>query len=354
MRRNMLLTLALWATLLSTFVIGAALRRDASAPFDYAATAASPPKRLGVFGAWTATRTARVEGERFNCQADTGPLDPPAPGAHPWARARLAVYDFPGEGGGSVAVFWDRRMIPRGAQARLDAGGESVALDGRGGPVRLAQDRPALLALLERVAEADPDAVVTVTAPAGPGEADTEERFSLRGFREARAAIRRECARPAESPDWLVLDAGLVRFGIGWNVHAVPTETPGRRTCFAAARRLLRPPDFPDPAGPRLVIARLATAPGGAILGYDPAHAYAEGAVAVLQVGEQRFPMPVRAGIAEPRDGGAAVHAMLEADPAGVVTVTGPGDGGGEVTNRFSLDGFRWTYEALPTYCDGP
>ncbi len=81
-------------------------------PFDYAATAAAPPVRLGVFGAWTAMRTGRVEGQRFNCQADAGPLDPAPPGAHPWARARLAVYVFPGAEGRSTVAFWVRRMLP--------------------------------------------------------------------------------------------------------------------------------------------------------------------------------------------------------------------------------------------------
>ncbi|WP_343895203.1 hypothetical protein [Craurococcus roseus] len=322
-----------------------------SAPFDYAATAGAPPERLGVFGAWTATRTARVEGERFNCQADTGPLDPPPPGAHPWARARLAVYEFPGWDGAGVAAFWVRRMLPPDTGAVLQAAGERVMLGPSGGPVRMAQDPSALLALLERAAAAASDAVVTVTAPSGPSEADAEERFSLLGFREAVAAIRRECERPERSPDWLVLDGGLVRFGTGWNVHAVPTETPGRRTCFAAARRLLER-GGPDPAGPRLVVAR-AMAPGGsALVSYDPAHVYAEGAVAILQVGDRRFPMPVRDGIAQALDGKAVVGAMLEADPEGAVAVTGPGEAGGaQATTRFSLDGFRWTYEAAATYC---
>jgi hypothetical protein len=241
----------------------------------------------------------------------------------------------------------------------LEVGGERVVLDrGGGGPVRLAQDSAASLALLERTAEVEPHAVVTVTAPTGPGEA-AAERFSLRGFRDARDAARRECTQPMKGADSLVIDGGLVRFGTGWNVHAVPTGEPGRRTCFAAARQLVSRSwpssgPLPDPAGPRLVVARREASQGVSPLAYDPGHAYADGAEAVLQVGEQRFRMPVREGMAEARESAAAVQAMLGADPAGTVTVTGPGDGGTEVVSRFSLDGFRRTYDAAATYCNEP
>lgn len=325
-----------------------------STSFDYTATAAAPPIRLGVFEAWTATRTARVEGQRFNCQADTGPLDPAPHDAHPWARARLAIYEFPGTEYGGTVAFWVRRMLPPGSPALLEAGGQRVLLErGGGGPIRLAQNSAALLALLERAAAADPDAVATVTAPAGPGEAEAVERFSLRGFRAARRAIRAECARAAGSSEFLIMDGGLVRFGTGWNVHAIPTEMPGQRVCFAAARQLLER-GYPDPAGPRLVVARRGVPEGGDLVGFDPGRAYPDGVVAMLRFSGQQIPMPVRAGIAEARDGNAVVDALLAASPSDEVTVIAPSGNGGQISSRFSLDGLRWTYEALPTYCDGP
>jgi hypothetical protein len=322
--------------------------------FDYTATAAAPPIRIGVFEAWTATRTARVEGQRFNCQADTGPLDPAPHDAHPWARARLAIYEFPGTEYGGTVAFWVRRMLPPGTPALLEAGGQRVLLErGGGGPVRLAQNSAALLALLERTAAADPDAVVTVTAPTGPGEAEAVERFSLRGFRTARRAVRAECGRTAGPSEFLVMDGGLVRFGTGWNVHAIPTDTPGRRSCFVAARQLLRR-GIPDAQGPRLVVARRGAPEGGDLVGFDPGLPYADGTVAILRLGGQQVPMPVRAGVAEARDGNAVVGALLAAATSDEVTIIAPGDNGGEIRSRFSVDGFRWTYEALPIYCAGP
>jgi hypothetical protein len=121
-------------------------------------------------------------------------------------RARLAVYVFPGAEGRSTVAFWVRRMLPPGTPAVLEVGGERVVLDrGGGGPVKLAQDSAASLALLERTAEVEPHAVVTVTAPTGPGEA-AAERFSLRGFRGARDAARRECTQPMKGADSLVID----------------------------------------------------------------------------------------------------------------------------------------------------